>query len=626
MPGGFSAIRALSRSLFEKCFADFLRVYRVLPSWLKRSTLKVFFCLALLATTEVLSLLSISFLAVSIAAPERLLGLGAVARLFNLFPQLKEFFADPRLLALAASLSVAGLIAAKNALSALVNVKAAQLDTRVALFAGETVFRQYLHSPYTAHLAGDSRIMFQALGWRGQLGTMFRTLILVYVYAAISLVLFAALFVATPGTLLLIMTVVMATGAGVYKAVKGKTDVAGRRAAEYGRRENQVSLNAMSGLRETLIYRQQRTFFSSFRQVCLDCLADRTFLDVAPSITMWTLESVGFLLIPSTLGVMYLLQDASMARITGTLTMIMLVSWRVLPMLNRAMLSLVVVRGLRHAALDCLGQVQAALDDPAPEPPEPDPHFALRRGISFKGVSFRYPKASGDSLSELDFFIPCGGRVGIIGPSGAGKSTVALILSGLARPTGGAVLADGRELGPAALEAYRLRVGYVPQSPYIMAGSLAENVAFSQWGKPWDEERVRRACRMAELDVAFERGLDMPIGGNGAGLSGGQAQRLSIARALYAGPSVLILDEATSALDTGVEAAIMKTIFALPQSITTIIIAHRLSTVERCDTLIRIEKGRLVETGPPALLLPRYQAWLEASFPPSAEGSATPAS
>jgi ABC-type multidrug transport system fused ATPase/permease subunit len=235
----------------------------------------------------------------------------------------------------------------------------------------------------------------------------------------------------------------------------------------------------------------------------------------------------------------------------------------------------------------------------------------LSRGISFQAVSFHYPKASGDSLRELDFFIPCGGRVGVIGQSGAGKSTVALILSGLARPTEGAVLADGRELEPAALEAYRLRVGYVPQSPYIMSGTLAENVAFSQWGKPWDEERVRAACRMAELDIAFERGLDMPIGDNGAGLSGGQAQRLSIARALYAGPSVLILDEATSALDSGVESAIMNTIFALPQSITTVIIAHRLSTVERCDSLIWIDAGTVKMIGAPETVLPAYQEFLE---------------
>jgi ABC-type multidrug transport system fused ATPase/permease subunit len=120
---------------------------------------------------------------------------------------------------------------------------------------------------------------------------------------------------------------------------------------------------------------------------------------------------------------------------------------------------------------------------------------------------------------------------------------------------------------------------------------------------------------MAELDVAETRGLNLPIGENGAGLSGGQAQRLAMARALYVNPAVLILDEATSALDSGVENAIMDTIFALPQSITTIIIAHRLSTVERCDALLWLEEGRLVASGPPGELLPRYREHLDKVYP-----------
>jgi ABC-type multidrug transport system fused ATPase/permease subunit len=338
-------------------------------------------------------------------------------------------------------------------------------------------------------------------------------------------------------------------------------------------------------------------------------------LAVAPTIPVWTLETVGFTAIPLTIWIMYVLQGASMARITGVLTMIMLVSWRVLPILNRALSALVAVRSRRHSALDCLARVEEALAAPAPAPPEADPFFALREGRRLARVSFRYPDSEQDCLSGIDCYIPRGSRLGVIGQSGAGKSTLALILSGLARPSGGAMLVDGEALSPRALAAYCLRLGYVPQNPYLMPGTLAENVAFSQWGKPWDEEKVRLACRMAELDVAEKRGLDMAIGENGAGLSGGQAQRLAIARALYVDPAILILDEATSALDSGVEKAIMETIFALPQSITTIIIAHRLSSVERCDSLLWLEEGRLVASGPPGALLPRYREHLEKNRP-----------
>ncbi|MDR1659380.1 MAG: ABC transporter ATP-binding protein/permease [Desulfovibrio sp.] len=599
------------RSLFDKFLADFTRVYKILPPRLRRSTRRVFACIVLLAVLEIGTILSISFLTVSIAAPEKLRDFGAVAWLLQMLPWLDALCKDPRRFALLVASVVVALIAAKNAVTAYVSLGAARLGERITLFAGETVFRDFLYSPYVAHLAGDSQAMFQALSWRDQLGRMVVCLMTVYTYAAITLGMALTLLWVTPGAVLLVILAVALTTAALFKTLKSRLDRAGADAAEHDREGTRATMNAMHGIRETLIYRQQEVFFESFRAACLNGMKDRIFLTMAPPIPTWTLETVGFLVIPVTLWAMYALQDASMARITGVLTMIMLVSWRVLPMLNRSLSALVSVRGMRHAALDCLARVEAALAEPAREPPEPDPEFALSRDIAFADVCFRYPRAEEDCLRGLTFTIPCGSRLGIIGQSGAGKSSMAAILSGLVEPTSGAMLVDGTPLSPAGLAAYCRHVGYVPQTPYILAGTLAENVAFSQWGRPWDEERVKTVCRMAELDIAEQRGTDAAVGANGAGLSGGQAQRLSIARALYAGPSVLILDEATSALDTGVEAAIMNTIFALPQSITTIIIAHRLSTVERCDALLWIEGGRLVASGPPDAVLPEYRAFLD---------------
>jgi ABC-type multidrug transport system fused ATPase/permease subunit len=601
----------MPRRLFDKFLADFVRVYRTLPLSLRLRTRRVFTSVVALALLEVGAILSVSCLAVSIAAPEKLREFNVLARLFQLFPWLDALCEDPRLFALLVSSSVVCLIAAKNAMSAFVNLKTFRLGEHIALFAGETIFRHYLYSPYIAHLAGDSQAMFQALSWRADLGRMVTSYMTVYTYAAIALGMAVVLLAVTPGAVLLVIFAVAAAATGLYKTLRGRVSRAGVNAAEYDRKGNQAAMNAMRGIRETLIYRQQEVFFGKFRAACLNGMNDKAFLGMAPPIPTWTLETVGFLVIPIILWGMYALQDASMARITGVLTMIMLVSWRVLPLLNRSLSALVSVHGTRHAALDCLTRVETALAEPVQEPPEPDPDFTLSRDIAFAGVCFRYPKAETDCLRDLTFTIPCGSRLGIIGQSGAGKSSMAAILSGLVEPTSGTVLVDGAPLSPAGLAAYCLRVGYVPQTPYILAGTLAENVAFSQWGKPWDEERVKMVCRMAELDVAEQRGTDAPVGADGAGLSGGQAQRLSIARALYAGPSVLILDEATSALDTGVEAAIMNTIFALPQSITTIIIAHRLSTVGRCDTLLWIDGGSLVASGPPDVVLPKYRVFLD---------------
>jgi ABC-type multidrug transport system fused ATPase/permease subunit len=599
------------KDIFEKFLADFLRIYKVLPRSLQRSTVRVFGCVALQAVLEVLTILSISFLAVSIASPERLREIGPVAKMFSMLPWLDALCEEPRRFALVVSASVVGLTFAKNAMSAFLAHKTANLGERISLFAGETVFRHYLYSPYIEHLAGDSGKMFMALSRRGELGRVVIQLMTVYTYAAITLAMMIILLAATPGVLLLVILVVGVTAVGVYKSLKGRVDRAGTGVAVQSGEETKATMNAMNGIRETLIYRQQPVFFETFRKACLGGMQDRAFLAMAPPIPTWTLETVGFLVIPVTLWVMYVLQDASMARITGVLTMIMLISWRVLPLLNRSLSAMVAVRSSRHAALDCLDSVEYALNNPIDMPPAPDPDFVLREGIALADVSFRYPKAEMDCLYNLDIAIPCGARVGIIGQSGAGKSSVAAILSGLVEPTSGRMLVDSKTLTPAGQAAYCLRVGYVPQTPYILGGSLAENVAFSQWGKPWDETRVKTVCRMAELDIAEKRGIDTPVGAGGAGLSGGQAQRLSIARALYAEPSVLILDEATSALDSGVEAAIMNTIFALSQDITTVIIAHRLSTVERCDTLFWIDGGRLIASGSPGEVLPKYSDFLE---------------
>lgn len=598
-------------SYFEKFFADFSRIYKILPKGLQRSTLGVFGGVLLQAILEVGGILGISFLAISIAAPEKLFAIEIVAEIFHVLPWLQPLKEEPRLFAMCAAGLVACLMAAKNGMTAFVTLATTKLGERIALFAGETIFAQFLHSTYTQYLAGDSNSMFQALSWRCELGRMIIHLMAVYSYMAVVFALVITLVCATPGVILMVMGIMLTLAILVYKLLRGRLDQAGIDSAEWSKAETSATLNAMQGIREILIYRQQGVFFDNFRKACVGGVPDRAFIGLAPTVPTWVLETSGFFIIVLTLWVMYELLDASMGKITGVLTMIMLVSWRVLPLLNRSLTALVTVRSSRHAALNCLVKVEEALQSPAPVSPEPEPGFAVCKSIDFSHVSFRYPAAEENCLRDVNFTIPCGSRVGIIGQSGAGKSSVANILCGLVDPTGGCLLVDGMQLSPSRLSAYRQCVGYVPQAPYILEGSLAENVAFSHWGKPWDEEKVLKACVMAELEIAIQRGINTPLGQGGAGLSGGQAQRLSIARALYAEPAILILDEATSALDTGLETAIMNTIFALPQSITTITIAHRLTTVERCDSLIWLDGGEVRMTGVPKIVLPEYQLFLE---------------
>lgn len=595
------------KTLLAGCFADFLRVYRILPAALKRKTVLVFLGVVMQALLEVGAILAMSLVAVSVASPERLLGHPVTQAVFAHIPALGALGVDLRRLALTCALLSAALIVGKNAVSALVAHQTNALGERIALFAGDVIFRTFLYSPYISHLSGDSNVMFLALSRRGELGRMVIHLMAVYSYAMVAFFMTAALLLLTPGPVLLVMGAIMVIAVVLYRRLRALMDAAGHEANRRSREESTATLNAMRGIRELLIYRQQDVFFEKFETACIKGAPPRAFLSIGPTMPTWILESAGFFAIVAAMAVMWGLLDASLPRIAGVMTIIILIAWRVLPLLNRSLGALVTVRGSRAGALECLDTVEEALHTPPPALPEPDPDFALRESIALTGAAFRYPGAERDSLSGISCIIPRGARVGIIGQSGAGKSTLAAILSGLVEPCAGALLVDGRELSPAGRAAYCARIGYVPQNPYILAGSIAENVAFSQWGKPWDEARVLRACRMASLDVALERGIESGLGEGGAGLSGGQMQRVAIARALYAEPAVLIFDEATSALDSGVEAEIMNTIFALPQEITTIIIAHRLSTVERCDMLFWIEGGHLRASGPPAGVLPAYR-------------------
>jgi len=225
--------------------------------------------------------------------------------------------------------------------------------------------------------------------------------------------------------------------------------------------------------------------------------------------------------------------------------------------------------------------------------------------LIMENVSYKYPEATSCSLEKVSLSIEKGSSVGFIGGSGAGKSTLVDILLGLLTPTSGAVKVDGRNIQD-SLRTWQNRIGYVPQSIFLMDATLRRNVAFGVPEEEIDESALRRAICSAQLEEYVEslpEGLETFVGELGTRLSGGQRQRIGIARALYHNPEVLVLDEATSALDLHTESDVMKAVNALHGQKTIIIVAHRTSTVEQCDRLFRLEGGKLVTEGTPKEVL-----------------------
>lgn len=352
---------------------------------------------------------------------------------------------------------------------------------------------------------------------------------------------------------------------------------------------------ALAGIKEVKMYGCEREVLAEFRPH-----SDAT---VRNSTLQWLVEQMPRPWFEMLSFATLFLMAAAMAwsgeplpALVPTLGLYVAVAFRMLPSINHA--TLAVQRLRRTEPMIGMLREQLGLGGELPEPGPAAP-IGFRDAIRLEQVSFRYPGAPADVLSEIDLVVPHGASVGFLGSSGAGKSTLVDVLLGLLPPTAGRVTVDGTPIVD-RLRSWQRIVGYVPQSIYLLDAPIRRNVAFGVPEREIDDAAVRRAIAAAHLEDfvgSLPDGLETVVGERGVRLSGGQRQRLAIARALYRDPQVLVLDEATSALDLETEREVMKAVESLQGEKTLVIVAHRLSTLEACDVLHRIERGRIVRSG-----------------------------
>ncbi len=239
--------------------------------------------------------------------------------------------------------------------------------------------------------------------------------------------------------------------------------------------------------------------------------------------------------------------------------------------------------------------------------------------VDFEGVAFAYPaRRDVQVLAGIDLAIRPGEVVALVGPSGAGKSTVASLLTRLYDPTDGRILVDGHDLRDLAPDGLRRRIGVVSQEPILFSSSVADNIRYGRAGATDAEiEAAARAANAHDFIQRFPEGYATLVGERGVQLSGGQKQRVAIARAVLKDPRILVLDEATSALDAESEHLVKEALDRLMKGRTTLIIAHRLSTVAGADRVVVLDGGRIVESGPHAALMGKdglYKRLVERQF------------
>ena len=226
----------------------------------------------------------------------------------------------------------------------------------------------------------------------------------------------------------------------------------------------------------------------------------------------------------------------------------------------------------------------------------------FKKSIILKNIHYNYPNSSRTVLNDINLSIPFKSTVGFVGTTGSGKTTTVDVILGLLQTNKGTLEVDGQIITKKNIRAWQRIIGYVPQHIYLIDDTISANISFGVKPEDVSQEAVEIASKIANLhDFVMDELTNQyqtKIGERGVRLSGGQIQRIGIARALYHNPKVLVLDEATSALDNKTEQAVVEAINNLSKKITIILIAHRLNTLKNCDIIFKLEKGKLVDQGP----------------------------
>jgi ATP-binding cassette subfamily B protein len=380
--------------------------------------------------------------------------------------------------------------------------------------------------------------------------------------------------------------------------------LASKQKVRYSRRINQMLMESLRSMADVQLYAAEDFFIHRFSHDGTIAKRYDRLTQLLPEVPRYIIEPAAITIL-FTVGMTPAILSGDHARVREalpTLAAILVTLLRIATPLQSTFRNINKLRGGLPEIQDALALLQikpgrVLLSSPG----VPTPAGVMpKRFIRLRNVSFRYAGSERDILSDIDLTIPVGSRVALVGRTGSGKTTIAHLLLGLFRPRGGELTLDGVPLTDEEIPAWQANCALVPQDIRLLDASVRQNVAFGKAAETIDDNEVWSALESAQFDDYVSEmpyGLFTMIGENGVKLSGGQRQRLSLARAFYRHASVLVLDEATSALDNKTEHDVLQALDLIGRRCTTIVIAHRLSTVRKCDRIYEIEQGRVKAAG-----------------------------
>jgi ATP-binding cassette subfamily B protein len=481
-----------------------------------------------------------------------------------------------------------------------------RLTARVWGDLSRLLFERLLQQDYRYHL-GQSSSRFSALllsnARRVSESTVIPFLLMLSAIPSVLLLSFGILFIGRWLSVGLIISLVVA-----YLTISMAATPYLRHAARKRLRKEQQSAGMLTetlgSVADVQLSHTEPYFAGRFNDTIAETEDSVWTSELLPEVPRILIEPFGITMI-FVVGALPALLSGDPSRVGGIipfLSSVAVAALRLTPPLQDIFRSLTQLRGGLPQVSELLDVLDLSADRPllsSPDVPSPAGIFP-RHTIRLQKVSFRYESGDDWLLNDLNLTIPVGSRVALVGRTGSGKTTTAHLLLGLLQPEQGCLELDGVPVTANDLPAWQASCAHVPQMIHLLDGSLLDNVAFGIPEEAIDRDRVWESLEAAQLadDVAeLPYGLYTPVGENGVQLSGGQRQRLALARAFYREARFLVMDEATSALDNRTELNLIESLQVIGRRCTTLVIAHRLSTVQRCDRIYEFDGGRVKAAG-----------------------------
>jgi ATP-binding cassette, subfamily B, bacterial PglK len=391
----------------------------------------------------------------------------------------------------------------------------------------------------------------------------------------------------------------LAAAYGVYYAsMRGRLQRSGEVEKENVIERERIVAESLRAIREIQVEHSQPHFVAEFARACRNVTHSSMSLQKAIILPRHALE---FLIISGLVVTALVVSGGrTVSAWLAELGLVGLATFRLLPALQQLFSAVALIRNTRPVFSAIAPDLRRARSGCADPPVAPGWAGRPRRSIRVEQVSFRHTAGRAPALENVTLEIPAGTMVGIIGANGSGKTTLMDVIAGLVSPDAGRIVVDEEAVTSANLRAWQSCLAYVPQHPMMLDTSIAANVALGLPAGRIDHARLKEVLRLAclsDLVTRVPHGVDAPVGERGAAFSGGERQRLAIARALYRGAPVLLLDEPTSSLDGTTEQEVLQMLSGLRGQVTIILIAHHPHVIRHCDLVFKLDAGKLTHDG-----------------------------